>query len=161
MKFAVIAALSLASVSAAGTVAAKTSCALWNDCVADNSCATVVADDATKGKYTKMCILTTDCEKEPVAYTGVDTNTYKTTKSTCLKETTAAAKTAAGAACKLSSECVDAHKCGGNTGVVTAYLCIAEATCGKEVDTKMTVCESALRNAISMAVAAVAVAYAL
>lgn len=159
MKFAVIAALSLATVSA-GTIVNGAACTKVDDCVDKSSCSTVTKGTGnTDGVLAKICITTTLCAGE-TEVDGSDSKKYKISKDTCMKATTTTEKLAAGKPCKLATDCAEKLKCGG-TGEASAYVCVDETTCDKDVDSKKTVCLSALRNAMSMAVAAVAVAYAL
>ena len=162
MKFSVIAATTfIASASAAvGEKKNLEECAVWNDCVTDNSCVAITKVTDADGVLKNACILTTKCTASEVITVSTDSKKYDTKKDGCLKDDSAAAKKADGAKCAKSSECATDLKCGGN-GEASAYMCLGKAKCGTKMDDKDVVCESSIRNAISMAVAAVAVAYAL
>lgn len=70
------------------------------------------------------------------------------------------AKKAAGATCTKADECVKDYSCGAADGV-DAKGCVKTTTCGTKVLEKEIKCLSAIRNAASVAVAAIAVAYSL
>jgi hypothetical protein len=161
MKFSVIAATTLiASTSAAtGDKANKAECSVWNDCVADNSCV-VITKTGADGALKNACILTTACKTATTFTVSTDSKEYISTADSCLKEKASTDKAAAGSKCEKSEDCATDLRCGG-AGESSTYLCIGKATCGEKVDDKEIMCESSIRNAISMAVAAVAVAYAL
>ena len=162
MKFSVIAATTfIASASAAvGEKKNLEECAVWNDCVTDNSCVEITKASGADGVLKYACIETTKCAAKEEITVSTDNKKYDTTKDGCLKEKTDAAKKADGDACSKSTDCATDLKCGGN-GEASAYTCLGKAKCGTKMDDKDIVCESSIRNAISMAVAAVAVAYAL
>jgi hypothetical protein len=161
MKFAVLAALLTSAVYAAGTKEDGVECKTVDDC--KNKCSKVTNTEAksdTKGKFTMICIPEAKCDVKDSTQVGSDTASYIVTIGTCLKAAATASKLAVSSKCVKSTDCAEKLKCGG-TGEAATYLCLEEAKCGTEIDSKKVNCESALRNAISMAVAAVAVAYAL
>jgi hypothetical protein len=149
MKFVVIATLALTTVSA-GTVKLGYTCTKWDDCVTDASCTN--STPVAGGGNVLGCILTTKCGTDD-EITAADNTKYKIIKDSCLK-------IAIGGKCTMSTGCVDKAKCGG-TGEAADYLCSDETKCGTVITEKKFVCESSIRSAVSMAVAAVVVAYAL
>jgi hypothetical protein len=160
MNFAVIATLALTTVSAVGTTANLAVCTKFDECVADNSCATLkMVAGETDATAKNACVLTTKCAGETEVV--VATKKYTIVKDKCLvKAAATTAKIAIGTACKMTSECVEKAKCGG-TGEASTWLCAAEASCDTDVGDKKFKCESAVRNAFSMAAAAIVAAYAL
>ena len=74
-------------------------------------------------------------------------------------EETESSKMSLGAMCKMTDDCEDGLVCGGFSPDL--YLCGDGFICGVEVEGMKFDCESALRNAMSMAAATVAIMYAL
>jgi hypothetical protein len=70
------------------------------------------------------------------------------------------AKKAAGAVCTKADECVKDYSCGA-LDKVEGKTCIKTDTCGTKVGEVELKCLSAIRNAASVAVAAIAIAYSL
>jgi hypothetical protein len=159
MKFFVIAAL-LATASAADALAgaeckkdAKSGDATF--CATGHVCDSAKKDGATASL---VCIPDASCEKDKT-FEDAAKATFTVTECT-KKETTTDAKLAEGKTCTKADECAEKLKCGAPDGT-EAKTCLKEADCDTEKDSKKIVCLSALRNAASVAVAAIAVAYSL
>jgi hypothetical protein len=163
MYFTVIAATLLATATAeGGSIANGKTCAKYGDCVDKSTCSPVTQTDG--GTLTMMCVLTADHCKSTDTVDALDSENkkYSTKADSCLKKEDATkAKVVAGEKCTKTSECADTLSCGGSGDAATEYKCLKTDTCNTTVAEKEIKCESALRNAMSMAVAVIAVAYAL
>jgi hypothetical protein len=104
---------------------------------------------------------------------GGDNKKYETTVETCLKKP-AAADAAAGSvsygeACVTTAQCktdytvatVQTDLACGAIGDSKDLTCVIKSTCGVGLGSIKMNCEGAMRNALSMAVAALAIAYSL
>lgn len=161
MKFFVIAALlATASAADAGVGATCTKEAKSGDdtfCAAAHTCGKAKKGDADAAL---VCIPDDNCKAEQTFKTGSGDSEVTFTVTECAKAETTDAKLAEGKTCTKADECAEKLKCGAPDGT-EAKTCLAEADCDTEKDSKKILCLSALRNAASVAVAAVAVAYSL
>ena len=173
MKFVAIAAL-LATAQAAGTVASGAACTMYDDCkTAATKCGKVTNKSSnTEGELKQVCYAEAGCTTKTDVQ-GSDSKAYETTVDSCLSKPASSdaadGTVSLGEACEKSVQCRTDYTVGtvqtdlacGAMGDSKDRECILKATCNVGIGSLTMNCEGAMRNALVMAVAALAVAYSL
>ena len=172
MKFAAIAAL-LATAQAAGTIAAGAACTKYDDCTGTNKCGKVTkASGNTDGTLEQVCYPEAGCSTKAEVQ-GSDSKAYESKVESCLSKPASSdgadGTVDLGEACEKSVQCrtdytlasVQTDLACGAIGDSKDTKCVVKATCNVGIGSLTMNCEGAMRNALVMAVAALAVAYSL